>query len=51
MFNAAAMANTGSALVREIVGPAGSTSEGVLSRTYACVDDDPWSPPGLLLED
>jgi hypothetical protein len=51
MFKAAAITNTGSALVREMVGPAGSTSDGVFSRTYACAEVEPWSMDGLLLED
>jgi hypothetical protein len=51
MFSAAAITNTGSALVSEIVGPAGSTSVGVFSRTYACAADELCPPPGLLLED
>jgi hypothetical protein len=34
-----------------MVGPAGSTSEGVLSCTYACAEDTPCSPGRLLLDD
>jgi hypothetical protein len=50
MFKAEAIAKTGSALVKEMVGPAGSTRVGVLSRAYACADDEPCSSDELLLE-
>jgi hypothetical protein len=33
MFKEAAITKTGSELIREMVGPAGSTIEGVFSRT------------------
>jgi hypothetical protein len=49
------MTKTGSALTSEMVGPAGSTSEGAFSRTKSGEEDDVCPPPdalaGLLLED
>ncbi|MFP5203812.1 MAG: hypothetical protein ACLGSH_00490 [Acidobacteriota bacterium] len=43
------MMNTGSALIREIMGPAGSISEGAFSCAYIGAEDAPWFPE-LLLE-
>jgi hypothetical protein len=48
------MTNTGSALTSEMVGPAGSTSEGAFSRTNSGEDDEVCPPPdglAVLLED
>jgi hypothetical protein len=49
------MRKTGSALTSEMVGPAGSTSEGAFSRTNSGEEDEVCPPPGelaeLLLED
>jgi hypothetical protein len=49
------MRKTGSALTSEMVGPAGSTSEGAFSRTKSGEEEDvcptPDEPDELLLED
>jgi hypothetical protein len=49
------MRKTGSELTSEMVGPAGSTSEGAFSCTKACGEDELCPAPGdleeLLLED
>jgi hypothetical protein len=49
------MTKTGSALISEMVGPAGSTSEGAFSRTKSGEEDEVCPPPaelaGLLPED
>jgi hypothetical protein len=48
------MRKTGSALTSEMVGPAGSTSEGAFSRTKSGKEEDVCPPPdepGELLED
>jgi hypothetical protein len=49
------MRKTGSALTSEMVGPAGSTSEGAFSRTKSGEEEDVCPPPDepdeLLLED
>jgi hypothetical protein len=49
------MTKTGSALISEMVGPAGSTSEGAFSRTKSGEEDDVCPPAaelaGLLPED
>jgi hypothetical protein len=49
------MKKTGSALIREMVGPAGSMSEGVFSREKSGEEEEfrslPACPAGLLLED
>ena len=34
--------NTGSELISEMVGPAGSISDGAFSRAYICVEDELW---------
>jgi hypothetical protein len=41
---------TGSVLTSEIVGPAGSTSEGAFSRTKSGEDDEVCSLPDVLAE-
>jgi hypothetical protein len=49
------MRKTGSALINEMVGPAGSISEGVFSRAKSGEEEEfrslPACPAGLLLED
>jgi hypothetical protein len=56
-LSAAAIRKTGSELVSEIVGPAGSTSDGAFSCTkpWGCEEDALWPLAGgaaeLLLED
>jgi hypothetical protein len=45
------MTKTGSALTSEMVGPAGSTSEGAFSRTKSGEEDDVCPPADELLED
>jgi hypothetical protein len=42
---------TGSALISEMVGPAGSISEGAFSRLKSGEEDEVCCFPGLLLED
>jgi hypothetical protein len=51
MFSAEAITNTDSELVSEIVGPAGSTSVGVFSRTYAAAEVELWPPSEFPLEE
>jgi hypothetical protein len=42
------MMNTCSEGMSEIVGPAGSISEGAFSRAYNCPEDELWSEEELL---
>jgi hypothetical protein len=42
------MMNTGSALMSEIVGPAGSISEGAFSRAYIGPEEEFWLDEELL---
>jgi hypothetical protein len=49
-FNAAAIKNTGSALINETVGPAGSSGEGAFSCANCGCDEELWELEELLLE-
>ena len=42
------MTKTGSELMRETDGPAGSISDGAFSRAYICPDDELWLDEELL---
>ena len=42
------MMNTGSELIREMVGPAGSMSEGAFSCAYNCPEEEFWLEEELV---